>query len=118
MLITSPIFLLISWKVASATNTITEWLVGDQKKEVLPSSQDVTKKLAYDGSMEKRAFSGGDNSSEIIRAPSNSFRKSLNFVTDWNQLPVRTGVMFACLWLLNWVCPFIAFSYRQIYPTN
>lgn len=110
------VFIFICWKVAAVTGTITQWILGNQKKHrvppvivvapVSPTSLD-GKEQNHDDVKTKLLAEIGESS---LPVPVNSIRQ-LSFGEKlgrvmgvyWEDLRLRIGIILISLWLLNWV---------------
>ena len=123
-IIATIIFIYISWKMASVTGVITEWIMGTQKTyAAVPSTAapSVAPAVTVEGESEEKQVENGANKEEEtalaenghseLPAPVTSVRR-LTFgqkllrvmAIYWEDLRVRIGAIIFGLWILNLVC--------------
>lgn len=115
------VFVFISWKIAAATGTITEWIMGDQKRQRLtPAVATVAPAPLANGEKQsddavEMKDSSVKNGEGLLPIPVHSIRR-LSFGEKlarvlglyWEDLRLRIGIIVISLWLLNLVCPLLS----------
>ena len=119
-ILSSIIFIFISWKMASVTGTITEWIMGNQKTYVPVPSAPAPVASATErntASEDEKVEGNGVNKEDLstnehaqLPVPVTSVRnltfgeKLLRVIALlWEDLRVRTGAIIIGLWMLNLV---------------
>jgi N-acetylneuraminate 9-O-acetyltransferase len=116
------IFIFMSWKLAAVTGTITDWIIGSQKKTVSSVDVPLVAQLPEEEKLESGTKEEGEDSVEELPPPVSSvrqllFQEKLVRVVGilWEDLRVRAGTIIFILWLLNIVPPFQVRA-NKIYP--
>jgi hypothetical protein len=129
------LFVFVSWKVASVTGTITNWIMGNQKKPAAvapavpiasaPIAPDpvVDGEKATENDVEKTESPVSPESQEPLLPPPVTSLRELSFNEKlirvlgiyWEDLRFRTIAIILAFWFINLVQP-LTITLTQIYP--